>query len=339
VDPDWVQTDASQRMATYTNLSPGWYRFRVKGSNNDDVWNQTGVSLQVYIRPAFWQTIWFRGALLLLVLGVTYYFNRRHLENVRLKTELSAAHDAQMSIMPQRDPVLEGLQVSALCIPASEIGGDFFDYIWLDQTQSRFGIVVADVSGKAMKAAMTALLTSGMIYSRTDEAGSISEIVTSLNRTLFRKTERKMFTALCLAAIDLHSREFSFVNAGLNELIRKREGRVELIKRKGERLPLGVSDKTDYEEQRWPLLAGDVLLLYTDGLTDAQNEKGDFFDTGGVLRGLEEIDTNTLSAREIKEALIQKVKKFAGEGRPQDDITLVVIKVTAVDSPLRQIRQ
>ena len=327
LDPDWIPATASQRVATYTNLSPGRYTFRVKGTNNDGLWNEKGAAVGVTITPAFWQTWWFKLVVILCLLGLLFSLNRRHLENVRLKTELKTAREAQMSIMPQRDPELDGFQVSAVCIPASEIGGDFFDYIWLDGEKVRFGIVVADVAGKGMKAAMTALLTSGMIHSKIDEVGSIQEIVTRLNRSLCPKIGRNMFTALCLASINVRTRELAFVNAGLTEPVMKRGRRVETVRSEGPRFALGVNWKSIYEEKTVRLETGDVVLFFTDGLTDMRNEKGEFFGMEGLAGVLEEMDTRQLSASQIKDRIIRAVMLFSTEPHPPDDITLVVAKV------------
>lgn len=326
-DPNWIFTNAGERMATYTNLPPGRYTFMVKGTNNDGIWSNGATEIAIRIDPAYWQTWWFKTSLLLFLLGIAYLIYKRHLENLRLKTEMNTAHDAQMSIMPQQDPQLEGLQISAVCIPAHEIGGDFFDYFWWDDENSRFGIVVADVSGKAMKAAMTALLTSGMIYANINETHSVKEFSTRLNRSLCQRIEKKMFTSLCLVAIDLRTKELVFVNAGLNDLILKRGQALEILQRQGPTLPLGVSRESSFDEKKKQLEKGDIVLLTTDGLTDIQNTNGEFFDMKGLMRVFEHLDTRDLSAMEIKKKLIAAAIEFAGGQRPSDDITLAVIKI------------
>ncbi|KAA3657282.1 MAG: hypothetical protein DWQ10_13650 [Calditrichaeota bacterium] len=114
-----------------------------------------------------------------------------------MKTELQTAHDAQMSIMPQSDPKIKGLDVSGCCIPANEVGGDFFDYIWLDKNKNKFGLFIGDVSGKAMNAAMNAVMACGMINTEARDAESVKDIMTRVNLSMYLKTKKQVFTADC----------------------------------------------------------------------------------------------------------------------------------------------
>ena len=129
-----------------------------------------------------------------------------------MKAELQAAHDAQMSVMPQSDPVVEGFDISGICIPANEVGGDFFDFFWLNEKQTRFGMAIGDVSGKAMRAAMIAVMSSGMIYSEADETFSPRAAMTRLNRPMLLKTDEYTFIALLLAALDVKTKTMTFSN-------------------------------------------------------------------------------------------------------------------------------
>lgn len=252
---------------------------------------------------------------------------RKRLRNVRLKAELQTARDAQMSIMPQADPDTAGFDISGTCVPASEVGGDFFDYIWMAEDKSKLGIAIGDVSGKAMKSAMTAVLTSGMIYAKADESSSVCEIMRRVNRPLFLKTERKVFTALCLASLDLAKKEITFTNAGLNDPLLKSAGAVEGLKGTGIKLPLGIRMNCLYQEKTRKLNPGEVIVFFTDGITEAKNPGGVFYGLPTLEKRLEKIDTATLTAKEIKDDIIAAVMKYS-HGAPQhDDMTVVVIKV------------
>jgi serine phosphatase RsbU (regulator of sigma subunit)/ligand-binding sensor domain-containing protein len=329
-DKEWTLTDASKRFATYTNLDPGEYVFRVRGSNNDGVWNEEGTSIKIIITPPFWQTWWFRviSVLVVVVLALLYYRVRMRIiyQKTRLEAELQAARVAQMSIMPQSDPQLEGFYISGTCVPAHEVGGDFFDYLWLDPAKTKFGIAIGDVSGKAMKAAMTAVMSSGMLYTKVDCAGSIKDIMTELNRPLFTKTDRKMFTALCLAALDLGTKEFVFTNAGLSEPLLKSQDSIAYIESVGPRLPLGSFKDNTYQETKLQLKPFDVLVMFTDGIPETQNHRGEFYGYDTLRLLVEKMDTTSLSAVEIKEAIITDVNRFSGGVPQQDDMTVVVIK-------------
>ncbi len=341
----WITTHADQRVAYFTNLAPGEYVFRVKGSNNDGVWNDKGVSVKIIIKPPYWAAWWFRIAMLLAIAGIIVLLYKRRLKNVRIKAELRTAHNAQMSIMPQKDPEVENFDVSGICIPANEVGGDFFDYIWLNvpgsagdekQTGGKYGavwqrtkfcIAIGDVSGKAMKSAMTAVMTNGMIYLKADESSSIKEIMQHINRPLYFKTGRNVFTALCLALFDIETREMTFANAGLNPPLLKSRGKVIKLAGAGNKLPLGVKVDSEYREKKQPLSTGDVVILFTDGITEARNHAEEFYGHPRLNDLLERMDVSGLTAKEIKERIIADVKLFSQGADPHDDIAVVVVKV------------
>lgn len=326
-DNNWSFSDGTRHFATYTNLDNGDYTFRVIGSNADGSWNNEGADLKIHIQPPFWGTWWFRLIILIVfgIMAVAFYWDQER--NIRMKTELQAAHDAQMSIMPHDDPVLEGYDISGICIPANEVGGDFFDFFWFNRSKERFGIVVGDVSGKAMESAMTAVLTSGMIFVKSGELSSPEEILTAVNRSLFLKTDRKSFTALCLAELDIKNRIFTFSNAGLNEPVLKRAGKVEFICGEGDKFPLGTFENTLYKQKSIALQSEDTLLLYSDGLTEARKAHNHFFGYDAIKQLLSSIETETMSAAQIKDRIIQIIQKFSGSTPQFDDITLIVIKV------------
>ncbi|MCP5102093.1 MAG: SpoIIE family protein phosphatase, partial [bacterium] len=329
-DGDWLSTGASKRFATYTNLDPGDYVFRVKGSNNDGVWNEEGTAIKIVITPPFWKTWWFRVLVGLLAAALALLLHKVMKRNIarttRMQTELQTARTAQMSIMPQSDPQIEGFHISGICVPAYEVGGDFFDYFWLNPGKTKFGIAIGDVSGKAMKAAMTAVMSSGMIYSRIYSVTSVKETMTQVNHPLFLKTDKKMFTALCLASLDINTKEFVFTNAGLSEPLLKSQGKAVYIESTGPRLPLGSFRDNTYQETSLQLKTSDVVVLFTDGIPDSRNENGEFYGYGTLKKLVEKMDTASLSAAEIKEAIIGDVKRFSGAVPQQDDMTVVVIK-------------
>ena len=335
LDEDWVFTDYTKRFANYTTLPPGRYVFRVKASNNDGIWNDEGASVRLLIVPPFWKTWWFRALTALVIIGIAAFLYRRRLTNMRMKIELQTAHDAQMSILPQKDPVIEGLEISGACIPAYEVGGDFYDYFWLDDDRTKLGIAVGDVSGKAMQAAMIAVMSSGMIYSKTDETTSPADVASRLNRALYMKTGATMYTALCLASLDVASREVTYTNAGFSSPLLRSNGHVYSLEGAGHGLPLGALDASTYREDSVTLGEGDVLVLFSDGVTEARNSAKDFYGRERLVRLLEETETAGLSASGIKDLIIEDARRFAGNAHQADDMTVVVLKATAARSAAR----
>ncbi len=325
-DKDWIFTDADNRIVTYMNLDPGEYVFRVRGSNNDAIWNEEGTSIRIIITPPIWETWWLRVLVALGAIGLAFVGYQNRLRHVRMKIELQAAHNAQMSIMPQSDPQIEGLDISGECIPASEVGGDFFDYMWMDDEKTKFCIAIGDVSGKAMTAAMTAVMSSGMIYSKAERGISIKEMMTRLNRPMYLKTDKQMFTALCLSSLNLRTKELTFTNAGLVEPILKSENSVTFLQAKGSTHALGMIENNVYAERNVQLKSGDALVFATDGVTEGQNHSRESYGEERLKNLLLSMSTSILSAKEIRERIIRDVKNFSGKA-PHDDMTVIVVKV------------
>ncbi len=322
----WIPVTADRRFATFTGLPPGKYVFRVRGANSDGVWNEEGASLDITIRPPFWGTWWFRLAAGLAALALAAGGYRVRVHGERMRAELRAARDAQMGIMPQAEPEVEGFQVCGVCFPAHEVGGDFFDYVWLEGERRRLCIVVGDVAGKAMRAAMTALLSDGMIFARVREGGDVETIMASLNRAVHDKIGKRMFTALCVLLLDPGSRELTFANAGLCEPLRRTASGVELLSSSGATLPLGALRDTTYRSRTVTLAPGEVVVVFSDGIPEARGHSGGAYGYERPAELLARAQVASMSAARIRDALIADVRRFAGGSRQSDDVTVVVIK-------------
>ena len=244
-----------------------------------------------------------------------------------LEAAMRAAHDAQIAVMPTSDPRVAGFEVSGVCIPALEVGGDFFDYVRTGGEESPLAIVVGDVSGKGTRAAMTAAMSGGMVNALARRGGPLEEVVEQVNAALRAKIEKRMFAAVCLASLDPGRRELTFVNAGLCEpLLRAGDiGDVPVLR--GDALPARrLQRRASYRSRTVALSPGDVLVLYTDGIPEAEGRGGaqwgyDAF--AGFLRGL---PAATLSARQVRDAIVREVARVTGRPRPADDVAVVVVK-------------
>ncbi len=327
LDKEWITTPAQKRYAQYTTLPPGEYVFRVKGSNNDGVWNEEGAAVAITIMPPYWKSWWFRMVLIAAVGAGILIAYRRRLRIIRLQAELRAAHDMQMAIMPQQDPELPGYDISGKCIPANEVGGDFLDYVWMENGHHHFAILIGDVSGKAMRAAMTAVMASGIVYAETRGGRCASEILSRSNALLYPRTDRRSFTALCLVILHPQSREMRFTNAGLLEPLLKSGDQLQMLKSAGSPHPLGLLPESRYEETIVQLKPGDVLILQTDGLLDTMNHSQHFYGEERLHQLLREMDMALMSARDIRDAILADVQSFCGTAHRFDDMTVIVVKV------------
>ena len=247
-------------------------------------------------------------------------------EKSRIVQELKAAHDMQMGLMPTDDPKIPGYEISGICIPADEVGGDFFDYVWLDERKTRLGIAIGDVSGKAMKAAITAVLTSGMVYREVGRNETPKTILRKINRPMYLKTERRMFTAMTFAVIDVRKKMLTFSNAGQMQPMLKRRSVIQSLTVDGVRLPLGMMEDVDYHEVRVPLQPKDVIIFYTDGVPEAMNAKNEMFGFER-LEAIVKESAATLPAKQLTASIVEKVTEFTGPTKQHDDMTVVVVRV------------
>ncbi len=322
----WSAVDASRRLATFTDLAPGRYTFRVKAANADGVWNQEGASLGVVVTPPWWATWSFRLGVAALAAAAVGFAARRRLRAVRMRAELAAAHDAQMAIMPRSAPPLDRFDIAGVCIPANEVGGDFFDYLWLDRAGGRLAVAVCDVSGKAMPAAMAAVMTNGLLVSWADQGLEADRLMTGLNRSVHRKIGRRMFAALCLVVLDPATGQVELVNAGLCEPLLRSGDAVKAVAGAGSRVPLGVFGDTTYQSRRRRFVSGDVLVVHTDGVLEASDRAGRLYGGERLESLLAGLDPATLSAAAIRDAVVRDVARFAGGSHHGDDMTVVVVK-------------
>ncbi len=325
-DRDWVPAGAEQRVATYTGLPPGGYVFRVKASNPDGVWGEEEARLRIVVTPPFWGTWWFRAPAALALAALSAVLLRRRMRTVRLEAAMRAAHDAQMAVMPHEDPVVEGFEVSGVCIPAFEVGGDFFDFVKSGADGASLGIVVGDVSGKGTRAAMTAAMSGGMVNALVRRGGPLEEVAGQVNAALRAKIEKRMFAAVCLATLDPARRELTFVNAGLCEPLLRAGDTATFLSSEGTSFPLGAGTRASYRSRSVVLSAGDVVVLYTDGVPEAQGRDGapwgyDAF--AGFLRGLPAV---SMTARQLRDAIVKEVARVTARPRPADDVAVVVVK-------------
>jgi len=324
----WVPVGADRRFATFTGLTAGEYLFSVRGANRDGVWNDNGASLRIIVTPPFWATWWFRLLSAILIAALALIIIQSRIRGVRMKTELVAAHDAQMAIMPQTNPEVPGFDISGLCIPANEVGGDFFDYFWFEGEVGRLCLVVGDVAGKGMSAAMNAVMSDGMVFSRARQAGSVEEIMSSLNLSIHDKVGARMFTALCLVALEPQTRSLTFANAGLCEPLRRSGDSTEYLSSAGDRFPLGAIRDAAYQSRTLQLTPGEVVVMFTDGVPEAQDRAGAQYGYDAPRELLAKLDVSALTADQIKEAIVGDVYRCCRGSKLSDDMTIVVIKAT-----------
>ncbi|MBS1809418.1 MAG: SpoIIE family protein phosphatase [Acidobacteria bacterium] len=249
-------------------------------------------------------------------------------ERERLKAEFGVARRAQENLLPASSPQIPGFSIAALCRPARECGGDLYDFIPL--ANDRMGIVVADVSGKGVPAALYMTLTKGLLRSVSEENDDPGEILRIVNKHLYEVCKRKVFVTLFFGVLDPTSKTLTYSRAGHNPPVWRKQTDQSITLLKPPGIGLGLNSGKSFDRvlavEKINLDPNDLLIFYSDGITEAMNEHQEEY---GEERLMEVATiTDGMGAEESLSAIIANVSNFLGKMLPQDDQTLVVVRVT-----------
>jgi sigma-B regulation protein RsbU (phosphoserine phosphatase) len=253
---------------------------------------------------------------------------RSQAEKERLEEELRIARQIQMSLLPRDEVSLTGLRVAALCLPAAEVGGDYYDLLPLSDT--RMGVLVADVSGKGTSAALYMAELKGLMLSLSRMYESPARLLIELNRILASTLDPRSFITMTYAVVDTAARVMRYARAGHSPVIRYEAAtrRTHVLTPPG--IGLGLDPGARFEEvlreAEAPLVKGDLFLFFTDGLSEAMNTRSELFGEQR-LRDILESDGATMDQEAVKESILSAVRAFVGEAAQHDDLTLVILKV------------
>src|SRR5882672_9480579 len=243
------------------------------------------------------------------------------LQQERLERELQLASEIQQRLQPTAPPLISGYEFQGISFPCYEIGGDYYDFIKRDD--GRLVIALGDVSGKGTAAALLMSSLHAAIHAQCGSHDSLVGTISAVNRYLTDNIPSNRFVTLFCAELDPEPGALSFLNAGHNPpLIVHAAGTVEQLASGG--LPLGIKADADYKEGRTQMYLGDVLVIYSDGVTEATSPSGEEF---GPTRLYEVVQRNVdASAAGIRDRIESALTKFAQGTRAADDITLVIVK-------------
>lgn len=247
-------------------------------------------------------------------------------ENARIWHEFKVARDMQAQMLPKAFPEIAGIQMSAKSIPAREVGGDFYDFLTLNQ--SKLGVVIGDVSGHGISAAMVMTAAMSAIRFASEERERTDEVLNLANARLLKDTQKNMFVALFYGILDPGTRRLFYSNAGQPYPMLCRGGEVSFLPQsnQADRFPLGIVKSTLYEQMTFDLQSGDILVFYTDGIVDAMNADGEAY-------GFERLSASIrrhahLAPRRLLDRLVEDMEAYCGRSNSDDDVTLVVVQVT-----------
>jgi sigma-B regulation protein RsbU (phosphoserine phosphatase) len=248
-------------------------------------------------------------------------------ERERLQQSLDIAMEVQQNLLPNKDPEIEGLDIAGTSIYCEETGGDYYDYLISGEDgQKKICVVVGDVADHGIPSALLMTTARAFLRQRTSRSGELDQVVSDVNRQLTRDVEESgRFMTLFICEIDRNNQVIHWVNAGHDPAIiyNCENGKFEELA--GNALPLGVSETTAYQKLDKEIIPGQIIMMGTDGIWEAQNPQGEMF---GKERFKYIIRDNAgRPAKDIIQAVIKEVDRFCHPLEKADDVTLVVTKI------------
>ena len=263
-----------------------------------------------------------------LAAHISYAVDKKQDQELRLSQqkvsqELLSAGRIQSSILPEKSPALSGWDISAILDPARETSGDFYDFIPL--ANGKWGFLIADVTDKGMGAALFMALSSSLIRTYATQYPTLPALALNyINRRILSDTHGAMFVTAFYGVLDPENGRLRYVNAGHNPpfLLSAQKGKP-VDQLRGTGMALGVMEDASWQQKIVRFSPGDILLLYTDGVTEAENQYGNFYGEQRILEVLR--SHRDQKAQAIQNALLDDVRKFTGNAPKTDDIAIMVV--------------
>lgn len=346
---NWIQL-GTDRLATFTNLDAGTYTLRVRGSNNNSVWNNEGAALRIIVTPPWWRTTWayaFYGIMFIAVLYTArkIEINRRdqkakireselhakaimaekralEAENERQTKELDDARNLQLSMLPKEVPKIPEYDISVFMKTATEVGGDYYDFSVTPE--GVLSVAFGDATGHGMQAGTIVTLMKGLFISDGSRA-EIQGFFNHCSRAIKDIKLGRLYMALTLARINGKSVSLSSAGMPPAYLFRDADGSVEEILLKA--VPLGAMKNFPYSLYETTMEKGDTLLLLTDGLPEQKNHAEEMFDYARIIDSFK--GTARSAPADVIARLVQEGEDWMKQAVQDDDITLMVIKKTS----------
>jgi sigma-B regulation protein RsbU (phosphoserine phosphatase) len=249
---------------------------------------------------------------------------RALLDNAKVARDMEIAKQIQLSLLPLYPPEYPTISIGARCLSAAQVGGDYYDFF--ERSQTVLDMVIADVSGHSVGSALIMAEARSVLRAQVHTISSAKDILTVLNELLYDDlTAAELFITMFYLKYDTRSRLATYANAGHNPPIISRAGAENCINLDAEGMILGIKDTVAFEEKTIFLERGDILLLYTDGIIEAQNEAEELFGTERLCSLIAE--HREKPPEDIIDAVMQEVAQFAGSEGVQDDISMVIMKI------------
>lgn len=252
-------------------------------------------------------------------------------EHRRVRQSLSLAMEVQQNLLPKANPQIDGLDISGKSIYCDETGGDYYDFLEVaNPAEGKIGVVVGDVSDHGIPSALLMATARAFIRQRCSAFGRIERVVSDVNRQLAKDVEESgRFMTLFYAEIERPAKTIKWVNAGHEPAMifdPKTDSFSDLSG--GHNLALGVFEDSDYKKAQQEISVGQIIVIATDGLWEARNQSGEMFSRDRIQQIIR--FNATRSANDIQNAILDALKAFQKDAKLEDDMTLVVIKITSI---------
>jgi phosphoserine phosphatase RsbU/P len=263
-------------------------------------------------------------ALALEVARLTSAIGREMAQRERLNRELEIAQEVQVHLFPQHLPVVAGLDYCGQCRPAREVGGDYYDF--LELPQGKFGIAIGDVSGKGIGAALLMASLEASLRAQASVRDDLTELMKQVNRLVCEASSVNRYATLFYAVYDPGTHQLSYVNAGHNPpvVLRKSATAYEVLRLETGGPVIGVLHH-DYHQEIFPLRAEDMIVFFTDGISETMNAHNEEWGEDNLIRLIK--NCHGLPARDVMTQIFGAAAAFATGAPQHDDMTLVVLRV------------
>lgn len=244
------------------------------------------------------------------------------IEKSKMETELQLARNVQISLLPRDIPKIDGWEFAAHWQPARQVGGDYYDFI--PYPDGLLGLVIADVTDKGMPAALFMASTKNILRASIEGCGNIAEGVTKANRLIERESSDQLYISLVYACLDPKNGNMLYINAGHNPPLHFHAKNCKFTRFIQSGMWMGVDANAVYQPETEIIEPGDIIVFYTDGVTEAENKKGEAFGEKGLETAIRV--NPDVRPPDLCLSVIQSVKKFTGTSELSDDITLLIFK-------------
>lgn len=243
------------------------------------------------------------------------------LEKERMEKELEVAASIQKMIIPKTIPQLEGFEIAGMNISSKQVGGDYFDVIPLHD--GKVALVIADATGKGVPAALLITTLQACLRAYLESNLSLEELMRRVNSAIVRNSTENKFISFFIGILDPSSKKLEIVNAGHCPPLIARNGNLMKLPNTG--VLLGCFESAQFVRKEYLLESNDVLVMFTDGITEANNAKGETYGDERLEKIITENSSKT--AHELKEVIYKEVKLFEGGAEQTDDVTMLIVKV------------